>query len=78
MALVQAKSSAEKAGLRAGDVVIAVDQSPVSSASELSRALDAVTDSAVLTVARGNQQLNVEVSRSIRSPAARPSAANPS
>ena len=78
VALVQAKSSAEKAGLRAGDVVIAVDQSPVSSASELSRALDAVTDSAVLTVARGNQQLNVEVSRSIRSPAARPSAANPS
>jgi S1-C subfamily serine protease len=66
VALVQPKSAAEKAGLRAGDIVIAVDGSPVSSASELSRALDAVTNSATLTVARGDQQLTMTVSRSIR------------
>jgi serine protease Do len=66
VALVQPKSAAEKAGLRAGDIVIAVDGSPVSSASELSRALDAVTDAATLTVARGDQQLTIAVERSIR------------
>jgi S1-C subfamily serine protease len=66
VALVQPKSAAEKAGLRAGDIVIAVNGSPVSSASELSRALDAVTDSAILTVARGDRQLTMTVSRSIR------------
>lgn len=66
VALVQQNSAAEKAGLRAADVVIAVDGSPVSSASELSRALDAVTTSATLQVARGNQQLTVTVARSIK------------
>ena len=66
VALVQPKSAAEVAGLRAGDIVLAVDGSPVSSASELSRALDAVNDTATLTVARGDQQLTMAVSRSIR------------
>lgn len=65
VALVEQKSAAEKGGLRAGDIVIAVDGSPVSSASELSRALDAVTNSATLQVARGDQQLAITVARSI-------------
>lgn len=66
VALVQPKSAAEAAGMRAGDIVLAVDGSPVSSASELSRALDAVTDTATLTVARGDQQLTMAVKRSIK------------
>lgn len=66
VALVQPKSAAEAAGMRAGDIVLAVDGSPVSSASELSRALDAVTDTATLTVARGDQQVTMTVKRSIR------------
>lgn len=65
VALVEIKSAAEKAGLRAGDIVIAVDGSPVSSASELSRALDAVTSAATLQVARGDQQLTLTVARTI-------------
>jgi S1-C subfamily serine protease len=65
VALVQQGSAAEKAGLRAGDIVIAVDGSPVSSASELSRALDAVTTSATLQVTRGSQQLSMPVARSV-------------
>lgn len=65
VAIVQPRSSVDRAGLRAGDIVAAVDGTPVSSASELSRTLDAATDSAVLTVARGNQQLTMKVSRSL-------------
>jgi hypothetical protein len=38
----------------------------VSSASELSRALDAVVSSAMLRVVRSNQQLTIQVSRTIR------------
>ena len=40
IALVQPKSAAARSGLKAGDIVIAIDDVPVSSASELSRALD--------------------------------------
>lgn len=69
VALVEVKSAAEKGGLRAGDIVIAVDGAPVSSASELSRALDAVTTSATLQVTRGDQQLSITVTRSIANPA---------
>ena len=63
VALVQPKSAAESAGLRAGDIVLAVDQSPVSSASELSRALDAVVTSATLQVERGGNRMSVIVTR---------------
>lgn len=66
VALLQPKSAAETAGMRAGDIVLAVDGSPVSSASELSRALDAVTDTATLMIARGDQQVTMTVKRSIR------------
>ena len=68
VALVQPGTAAEKAGLRAGDVVIAVDDSPVSSASELSRSLDAVVSSASLRVARAGQQLTIPVTRTVRKP----------
>lgn len=64
VALVQPKSAAAKAGLQAGDVIVAVDGSPVSSASELGRALDAAQDSVVLDVVRADQRLSVKVARS--------------
>jgi serine protease Do len=63
IALVQRGSSADKAGLKAGDVVVAVGNSPVSSASELGRALDASEKSAALQVIRGNQRLQITVPR---------------
>ena len=66
VALVQPNSAAAQGGLRAGDVVIAVNDEPVSSASELSRALDAVVTNATLRVVRANQQLTVQVSRMVR------------
>ena len=64
VALVQPKSGAAKAGLRAGDVIVAVDDSPISSASELGRALDADDKSASLTVVRAGQRLTLNVVRS--------------
>lgn len=64
IAIVRPKSSAAAAGLQAGDIVLAVNGSPVSSTSELSRALDAVDTSATLQVVRGDQQLTMTVSRS--------------
>jgi len=63
VALVQPDSEAERAGLQAGDIVIAVGDAPVSSASELNRALDAAQDSAVLTVARRTGQVRLTVTR---------------
>ena len=66
VALVQPKSVAEAGGLRAGDIVLAVDESPVSSASELSRALDAVDTSATLQVERNGQRISVKVTRQTR------------
>ena len=65
VALVQPKSSAANAGLQAGDTVVSVDGSPVSSTSELSRALDAVTGSTTtLQIDRGTQQLSITLVRS--------------
>ncbi|HET7577576.1 MAG TPA: PDZ domain-containing protein [Sphingomicrobium sp.] len=63
IAMVQPKSPAARAGLRAGDVVIAVDDSPVASASELGRALDGAGKSASLVVARGDDRLTVAIRR---------------
>lgn len=65
IALVQPRSAANKAGLEAGDVVVAVNGSPVSSTSELNRALDATTGNAALTVMRGDQRVTMQVPRSI-------------
>jgi serine protease Do len=64
VAMVGPKSSAAKAGLQAGDVIVAVDDSPISSASELGRALDADDKTASLTIVRGSQRLTLNVSRS--------------
>ena len=64
VALVKPKSLADRAGLRAGDIVTAVDDVPVSSASELSRALDAASSKATLTIQRRSQQLKIIMRRS--------------
>lgn len=65
VALIRPSSSAAQAGLHAGDTIVSVDGSPVSSESELSRALDAVTGStATLQIDRGTQQLSITVARS--------------
>ncbi|MGE5564243.1 MAG: S1C family serine protease [Bacillota bacterium] len=63
VALVQPKSPAARAGLQAGDVVVAVNGSPVASASELGRALDGAGKSVSLDVARGDQRLTITVGR---------------
>lgn len=57
VALVQAGSPAARAGLQAGDVVTAVGDNPVSSASELSRTLDGQAGKVSLTVQRRSQTL---------------------
>lgn len=58
IALVQDKA---RAGLQAGDVVTAVDGVPISSASELSRALDGAVGKATLTVERRSRHLKLTV-----------------
>jgi serine protease Do len=64
VAIVQPKSAAAKAGLQAGDIVVAVNDIPVSSASELNRTLDAISGKATLTVQRRSQQLTIAIKRS--------------
>ena len=61
VALVRAKSPAAKAGLQAGDIVTGVGDVPVSSASELGRALDALPGKATLTVQRRSEQLTLTI-----------------
>jgi len=63
VALVQPKTSAARAGLQAGDIIVAVDGSPVASASELGRALDGAGKSVSIDVARGDQRLKLTISR---------------
>ena len=63
VALVQPKTSAARAGLQAGDIVVAVNGSPVASASELGRALDGAGKSVSIDVARGDQRLTLTISR---------------
>lgn len=67
VAIVQAKSSAEKAGLQAGDVITTVDGRPISSASELSRLLDAASSKVTLTVKRRSEQVELTIKRSTNS-----------
>jgi serine protease DegQ len=64
VALVQPGSAADKAGLQAGDVVVAVGSSPVSSASELGRSLDAAANKASLTIMRGDRRMTMTIPRS--------------
>jgi S1-C subfamily serine protease len=63
VALVQAKSPAARAGLEAGDIIVAVNGSPVASASELGRALDGAGRSAAIDVARGDQRQTLTIGR---------------
>lgn len=63
VALVQPKTSAARAGLRAGDIVVAVDGSPVASASELGRAMDGAGKSVSIEIARADQRLQLTIAR---------------
>lgn len=63
VALVQPKTPAARAGLQAGDIVVAVDGSPVASASELGRALDGAGKSVKMDVARSDERLTLTVAR---------------
>ena len=63
VAFIEAHSPASSL-LKAGDIVTGVNDEPVSSASELNRALDALTGDATLTIIRGSQQLTVTVKQS--------------
>jgi S1-C subfamily serine protease len=63
VALVQPKTPAARAGLQAGDIVVAVNGSPVASASELGRALDSAGKSASLDISRGDQRLTLTIAR---------------
>jgi S1-C subfamily serine protease len=63
VALVQPKTPASRAGLQAGDIVVAVNGSPVASASELGRALDGAGKSVSIDIARANQRLTLTIAR---------------
>ena len=63
VSLVQPKTPASRAGLQAGDVIVAVNGSPVASASELGRALDGAEKTASFDVARGDQRLTLKIAR---------------
>ena len=63
VSLVQPKTPAARAGLQAGDIVVAVNGAPVASASELGRVLDGAGKSVVLDIARADQRLTLTVSR---------------
>jgi len=63
VALVQPKSPAAAAGLQAGDIVVAVNGTPVASASELGRALDGAGASATMEIARGDQHLKLTIAQ---------------
>jgi serine protease Do len=63
VALVQPKSPAARASLRAGDIVVAVDGSPIASASELGRALDRAGKTASIAIARGDERMTLTIAR---------------
>ncbi len=63
MALVQPKTPAARAGLQAGDIVVAVNGAPVASASELGRALDGAGKTASIDVARADRRLTLTIER---------------
>jgi S1-C subfamily serine protease len=63
VAIVAPGSPADQAGLHAGDVVVVVNGSPVSSASELGRALDASGDQTALTVMRRDRRMTMTIPR---------------
>ena len=60
-AAVPSGSPAERSGLRAGDVVVAVNRTPVRSVQELTAALRAAPSAIALNVVRGDSQLFIVV-----------------
>jgi S1-C subfamily serine protease len=71
ISLVEAGSPAERAGLAAGDVVLLVDGNPVSSASELARALDTDSLNVTLSVLRRQKKLDLAIAAQ-KAPASKP------
>lgn len=63
VSLVQPKTPAAHAGLKAGDIIVAVDGSPVASASELGRALDGAGKSASFDVERADERLTLKIAK---------------
>jgi len=63
VSLVDQGSDAAKVGLRAGDIIVAVGDQPVSSTSELGRMLDPQAHDTTLAVQRGSIRLNIRVIR---------------
>ena len=61
IALVEADSPADRAGLEAGDVIFAVDGAPIAGASELGRALDVSKRSVTLDVMRRAERLSITI-----------------
>jgi serine protease Do len=59
--ITQAEGPAAQAGLRAGDIIVGVNGTPVRSADELKGAVDAAGDSAAVLVQRGEARLYVPV-----------------
>ncbi|WP_167073129.1 S1C family serine protease [Sphingomonas vulcanisoli] len=55
-------SAADKAGLHAADIVLAVNGAPISGASELSRTLDGARGTIPLTILRDGQQIAMTLS----------------
>lgn len=64
ISLVKSGSSGDKAGLVAGDIVVAVDGVPISSASEVARAEDGATDRLTLLIQRGDAIVPIELTAS--------------
>jgi S1-C subfamily serine protease len=63
VSLVQPKTPAARAGLQAGDIIVAVNGAPLASASELGRALDGAGKSVSLDIARGDQRMTLTIAR---------------
>ena len=63
VSLVQPKTPASRAGLEAGDIIVAVNGAPVASASELGRTLDGAGKTVSIDIARGDQRLTLTIAR---------------
>ncbi len=61
VAALKSGSAAGRAGLKAGDIVLSVDDTPISSASELERALDTDARQVALEVQRRSRRLTLTV-----------------
>lgn len=60
---IQPDSPAARAGLQAGDLIVGVNAQQVNSAADLAAALEGVTGGAVISVARGNNLIQLRFER---------------